>query len=140
MEIFTRACAAMIWAQNKTVPAKTQRRKEEIQIVLLRLGFAGSLVTNKKMIGLLTTLVSTIPRLPLTLTQQTVTGMLIRLLQNHSSELKRWLGVLLVVFIFYGTTVEAAHRHGRILPSAKSGHAGRVRPFIPKGCCSTLKW
>ncbi|HEU4509756.1 MAG TPA: hypothetical protein VFR78_16055 [Pyrinomonadaceae bacterium] len=32
--------------------------------------------------------------------------------------LKRWIGFALVVFIFYGTTVEAAHRHGRILPTS----------------------
>jgi hypothetical protein len=41
-------------------------------------------------------------------------------LKNQSATFSRWLGVLLVVFILYGTTVEAAHRHGRILPS----HAG----------------
>jgi hypothetical protein len=29
----------------------------------------------------------------------------------------RWLSLLLVVFIVYGTTVEAAHRHGRVLPN-----------------------
>ena len=43
----------------------------------------------------------------------------------------RWLGLLLIAFILYGTTVEAAHRHGRVLtdnsdvtslsPSEKSG-------------------
>ena len=43
--------------------------------------------------------------------------MLIRAVLNHSAELKRWLGLLLVVFILYGTTVEAAHRHGRISPT-----------------------
>jgi hypothetical protein len=32
--------------------------------------------------------------------------------------LKRWIGFALVVFILYGTTVEAAHRHGRILPAS----------------------
>ena len=31
---------------------------------------------------------------------------------------KRWIGFALVVFILYGTTVEAAHRHGRIPPSS----------------------
>jgi hypothetical protein len=61
-------------------------------------------------------LVSTIPK-PLTLTHQTVTGMMIHLLQNQSANVKRWLGLLLVVFILYGTTVEAAHRHGRVLPT-----------------------
>jgi hypothetical protein len=29
----------------------------------------------------------------------------------------RGLGLLLIAFIFYGTTVDAAHRHGRVLPS-----------------------
>jgi hypothetical protein len=38
-------------------------------------------------------------------------------LKNQSATFSRWLGVLLVVFILYGTTVEAAHRHGRIPPS-----------------------
>ena len=45
----------------------------------------------------------------LNLTHPTVTGML---------TLKRWIGFALVVFILYGTTVEAAHRHGRILPTS----------------------
>ena len=59
-------------------------------------------------------------RSSLTLTHPTVTGMLIRAVQNHSATLKRWLGLLLVVFILYGTTIEAAHRHGRILPAGSS--------------------
>lgn len=42
--------------------------------------------------------------------------MLTKAIQNHAASLKRGLGLLLAVFIFYGTTVEAAHRHGRILP------------------------
>ena len=32
--------------------------------------------------------------------------------------LKRWIGFALVVFILYGTTVEAVHRHGRIKPGS----------------------
>lgn len=40
--------------------------------------------------------------------------------KNQSTTFSRWLGLLLVVFILYGTTVEAAHRHGRVLP----GQAG----------------
>jgi hypothetical protein len=40
--------------------------------------------------------------------------MLIQGLQNQSATFKRGLGLLLVVFILYGTTAEAAHRHGRI--------------------------
>ena len=42
-------------------------------------------------------------------------GMLIRAFQNRNASFTRWLGLLLVVFILYGTTVEAAHRHGRVL-------------------------
>lgn len=42
--------------------------------------------------------------------------MLIRSTQFRSSGFTRWLGLLLIAFIFYGTTVEAAHRHGRVLP------------------------
>jgi hypothetical protein len=49
--------------------------------------------------------------------------MLIHALQNQSAALKRGLGLLLVVFIFYGTTVEAAHRHGRILPTGSTASA-----------------
>jgi hypothetical protein len=37
--------------------------------------------------------------------------------KNQSATFSRWLGVLLVAFILYGTTVEAAHRHGRVLPA-----------------------
>lgn len=36
-------------------------------------------------------------------------------LQFHSARFSRWLGLLLVAFIVYGTTVEAAHRHGRVV-------------------------
>ena len=42
--------------------------------------------------------------------------MLIRAFQNRSTAFARWLGLLLAFFILYGTTVEAAHRHGRVLP------------------------
>jgi len=41
--------------------------------------------------------------------------MLIRPLHFRNAGFSRWLGVLLVAFILYGTTVEAAHRHGRVL-------------------------
>ena len=58
---------------------------------------------------------STIPP-PQNLTQQFETSMF-RSLRNQSTTFSRWLGLLLVVFILYGTTVEAAHRHGRVLPS-----------------------
>ncbi|HJT68337.1 MAG TPA: hypothetical protein VJ749_17905 [Pyrinomonadaceae bacterium] len=42
------------------------------------------------------------------------------LLHNRGAAFTRWLSLLLVVFILYGTTVEAAHRHGRTLPSTTS--------------------
>jgi len=42
------------------------------------------------------------------------------LLHNRGAAFTRWLSLLLVVFILYGTTVEAAHRHGRTLPSTAS--------------------
>jgi hypothetical protein len=41
-------------------------------------------------------------------------------LHNRGAAFTRWLSLLLVVFILYGTTVEAAHRHGRTLPLASS--------------------
>jgi hypothetical protein len=44
-------------------------------------------------------------------------------LNNRSASFSRWLGLLLVVFILYGTTVEAAHRHGRVLPASASAAA-----------------
>jgi len=53
--------------------------------------------------------------------------------------LKRWVGFALVVLILYGTTVEAAHRHGHILPDigaasvADSEHSGS--PASSKTSC-----
>jgi hypothetical protein len=44
--------------------------------------------------------------------------MLMNGFQNQSANLKRGLGLLLLIFIVYGTTVEAAHRHGRVAPAA----------------------
>ena len=35
---------------------------------------------------------------------------------HFRSAFSRYLGLLLIAFIFYGTTVDAAHRHGRVLP------------------------
>ncbi len=58
--------------------------------------------------------VSTIPPLP-NLSHPAVSGMLIRSLQFRNAGFSRWLGLLLIAFIFYGTTVEAVHRHGRVL-------------------------
>ena len=66
--------------------------------------------------------------------------MLIRPFQNRNAAFTRWVGVLLVVFILYGTTVEAAHRHGRVFPS--SGAASLVdsdqttSPASSKSGCS----
>ena len=61
--------------------------------------------------------------------------MLTRAIQNHAATLRRGLGLFLVVFILYGTTVEAAHRHGRILPS--NSHATVLndsdKPATPLG-------
>ena len=45
------------------------------------------------------------------------------LTKNQGATFSRWLNLLLVVFILYGTTVEAAHRHGRVLPSRANAHA-----------------
>jgi hypothetical protein len=42
---------------------------------------------------------------------------------NQRTTFSRWLNLLLVVFILYGTTVEAAHRHGRVLPSSTNASA-----------------
>ena len=36
-------------------------------------------------------------------------------LQFRSASFSRWLGLLLIAFVFYGTTIEAAHRHSRVL-------------------------
>ena|SRR5689334_233969 len=59
----------------------------------------------------------------LTLTQLTLTSMSISSFQNRDATLKRWLGLLLVLFIFYGTSVEAAHCHGRISPPSNRASA-----------------
>ena len=60
---------------------------------------------------------------PQTLTQLTVTSMLTNAFLNHRPNLKRGLGSLLVLLILYGTTVEAAHRHGVVLPAPSSATA-----------------
>ena len=46
---------------------------------------------------------------------------------NSGATFSRYLGLLLVVFILYGTTVEAAHKHGSVLPPA-SNAASLVAP------------
>lgn len=83
--------------------------------------------------------VSTI-QCPLTLAHQTLTSMF-ALLRNPNSTFSRWVGVLLVAFIFYGTTIEAAHRHGKTLPSAPSATSLRNaehanNPVSSKSGCS----
>lgn len=51
---------------------------------------------------------------------QTLTSMLTRSFNKGGLTLSRGVGLLLVIFILYGTTIEAAHRHGRVLRSAGS--------------------
>jgi hypothetical protein len=41
---------------------------------------------------------------------------MLALLNHRGANFTRWVSLFLVVFILYGTTVEAAHRHGRVLP------------------------
>lgn len=45
------------------------------------------------------------------------------LTKNQGATFSRWLNLLLVVFILYGTTVEAAHRHGRRVPAENGATA-----------------
>jgi hypothetical protein len=45
---------------------------------------------------------------------------MLALFKHRGANLTRWLSLLLFVFITYGFTVEAAHRHGRLLPSTSS--------------------
>jgi hypothetical protein len=47
------------------------------------------------------------------------------LTKNQGATFSRWLNLLLVVFIIYGTTVEAAHRHGRIV-AAETGASAQL--------------
>jgi hypothetical protein len=44
--------------------------------------------------------------------------MLSQAIQIQTANGKRWISLFLLVFIVYGTTVEAAHRHGRVAPAA----------------------
>jgi len=67
--------------------------------------------------------------------------MLTKAIQNHGATLKRGLGLLLVVFILYGTTVEAAHRHGLVVTQSNSAtsltnpNAGGSGTFTAKPGC-----
>jgi hypothetical protein len=67
--------------------------------------------------------------------------MMIRAVQNRTADLKRGLALLLLVFIFYGTTVEAAHRHGRVLADPSSAASldnseHTSTPLSGKSACS----
>ncbi|HEX6648771.1 MAG TPA: hypothetical protein VF075_04515 [Pyrinomonadaceae bacterium] len=57
----------------------------------------------------------------MTLTYPIVTSMFMRAFQTQHPAFKRGLSLLLLAFIIYGTTVEAAHRHGQVLPEASQG-------------------
>jgi hypothetical protein len=58
---------------------------------------------------------------------------MMRAFQNQSASLKRGVGLLLLIFIFYGTTVEAAHRHGRVVPPSNPAESS----FDKTGTTST---
>jgi hypothetical protein len=68
--------------------------------------------------------------------------MLTKAIQNHGATLKRGLGLLLILFILYGTTVEAAHRHGVAAPQSNSAasvtnpNSGASGTFSPRPGCS----
>jgi hypothetical protein len=61
---------------------------------------------------------------------QTVTSLLTSRFRTRSASFSRALTLLLVVFILYGTTVEAAHRHGRILPILENSAASIIDPGL----------
>ena len=71
-----------------------------------------------------------------------MTSMLTKAIQNHGATLKRGLGLLLVLFIFYGTTVEAAHRHGIAAPQSNNAasvtnpNSGASGTFSARPGCS----
>jgi hypothetical protein len=68
--------------------------------------------------------------------------MLIQAIQKRSAGMKRALGLFLVVFILYGTTVEIAHRHGRVLPdsgaTSLAGSEQTTSPVSGKTCGDCL--
>jgi Protein of unknown function (DUF2946) len=71
--------------------------------------------------------------------------MLMRAFQNQSANLKRGLGLLLLIFIVYGTTVEAAHRHGRVTQAGHNAAAAfdktgstSTTPITQPGCSDCL--
>ena len=59
------------------------------------------------------------------------------LFKRNNAAFSRGLGLLLVLFVFYGTTVEAAHGHGRITSTAN--HASTVVESDTSGGISTNK-
>jgi hypothetical protein len=59
-----------------------------------------------------------------------------RLFKNNSAAFSRRLGLLLVLFVFYGTTVEAGHFHGRVLPTG-SNATSFVGPESSSGTLTT---
>jgi hypothetical protein len=71
--------------------------------------------------------------------------MLMNAFQNQNANLKRGIGLLLLIFIVYGTTVEAAHRHGgRVAPAAHNAVAFEqtgstsTTPKTQPGCSDCL--
>src|SRR5689334_24071558 len=64
--------------------------------------------------------------------------MLTRAIQNQGATLKRGLGLLLVVFILFGTTVEAAHRHG-VGALKSTGTASVINPNSGASTTSTAQ-
>jgi hypothetical protein len=62
---------------------------------------------------------------------QTVTSGLTNKFKIHDATLARALSLLLVTFIFYGTTVEAAHCHGRVR-STTSSTSSLIDPSLAK--------
>ena len=66
-----------------------------------------------------------------------MTSMLTKAIQNHGATLKRGLGLLLVLFIFYGTTVEAAHCHGLAAAAQSNSATSLTNP--DSGASSTAR-
>lgn len=70
--------------------------------------------------------------------------MLMSAFQKQNAKLKRVIGLLLLIFIVYGTTVEAAHRHGRVTPAVQNAVAfeqtgnTRTTPKTQPGCSDCL--
>jgi hypothetical protein len=58
------------------------------------------------------------------------------LFRKNNAVFSRRLGLLLVLFVFYGTTIEAAHRHGRV-PAASNQTASCVEHDFGSGASNT---